>query len=908
MNRLYLHTTLAIILTAVLTGCNESGKPKTLGEKEIYFDDKLASVSPDGDSACWIGSETGDIWYISDNERRTYNIGTDRIYKVVPDRAAKKRPEFWLGIRNSGLQKWAVEDGRPVMLACYHIANKYDKYSVYDILTDRDMIYAATSQGLYGMKRDASDLRLLYPEPSSETARKGKPMMVSNLCLYGNWLLAGSQDGLIRLNTATQAVSVVHSGTPVHSVDTCDGRIYALTDSHLFIDSAGTAPLQEIPLTFTARYHRKINGTHYFIKSNHIVLSDNLRDFISVPLRHKVPQFSSNILCTGRRDGFTLLVTENALWHIPQHIGVFNVNGEITASCSDGDCMYFLNSANELFCLHDGDATADKIYDIPDGETVSEIMAADGRLYCISNGNRLLGLDVHDSYLQNGLLSKTETIYQSPTKITSACICHTEDGHRMYLGIQDELIAIAEDGRTDTVKTLSGKYITSFHTPAAGGPVYLATLDGGVFCGSKTEFNQMDNTAGIPFIRDIAITGEHIPMLILLTNHNLILSESQDTIDAKGFNKILYVNDSLFYALPETGLREYTVSDGHAELQGEYYGDIHFNPQASFVHGDRIYLGSDIGVLTIAAGNISNARWVEFRPDAPNIRLMGITAGFIILLIVVTAIAVKKRNDSRRRMIRVHINDLENRLNGLTAMAIVTGSEEDARLVEELRSETAALDTKGRNAATLISGLSKRIMLKNRDMALALSKHLYRQTEAIEEYDCHDRDTLLKDSHAALTAGNTERIMEQASRNAVWLKRMKEVTAVIRGCRRDMAGTLEIDGVNDGLAAETERLADALRHCTLNSIGTELQQLEKRYRFVFTDEAKKLIDTFIRTRSDLITDMPAELYDDAAAALVAKLHDLRSTIAHRPCPEILRELYTVDRQVRLALEHRTDGK
>lgn len=201
MNRLYLHTTLAIILTAVLTGCNESGKPKTLGEKEIYFDDKLASVSPDGDSACWIGSETGDIWYISDNERRTYNIGTDRIYKVVPDRAAKKRPEFWLGIRNSGLQKWAVEDGRPVMLACYHIANKYDKYSVYDILTDRDMIYAATSQGLYGMKRDASDLRLLYPEPSSETARKGKPMMVSNLCLYGNWLLAGSQDGLIRLNT-----------------------------------------------------------------------------------------------------------------------------------------------------------------------------------------------------------------------------------------------------------------------------------------------------------------------------------------------------------------------------------------------------------------------------------------------------------------------------------------------------------------------------------------------------------------------------------------------------------------------------------------------------------------------------------------------------------------------------------
>ncbi len=894
MDRLCFHTTLALLLAIILAGCEESGKPKTLGEKEIYFDDKLASVSPDGDSACWIGSETGDIWYFSENERRTYNIGTDRIYKVVPDRTQENHSEFWLGIRNSGLQKWTVKDGNPVMLACYHIANKNDKYSVYDILTDGDMVYAATSQGLYSMKRDDAEPALIYPEPSSETARKGKPMMVSSLCLNGNELLACSQDGLIKFNTSTHSVTVLHAGMPIHSVDTCDGHIYSLTEGRLFIDSTNTSALQEVPITFSTRYHRKINGTHYFIRSNHIVLSENLREFISVPLRHKVPQFSSSILCTGRRDGFTLLVTENALWHIPQHIGVFNVNGEIVASCSDGDCMYFLNSANELFCMNNGDTTADKIYDLPEGETVSDIMAADGRLYCISNGNCLLGLDVHDSYLQNGLLSKAETVYQSSTKITSACICNTDDGHRVYLGIQDELIVIADDGRTDTVTALSGKYITSFHTSDVGDPVYLSTLNNGVFCGSEKEFSQMDNTSDVPFIRDIAVTGEHIPMLMMLTNHSLILSESQDTIDAKGFNKLLYVNDSLFYALPETGVREYTVSNGHVELQGEYYGDIHFNPQASFVNGDHIYLGSDIGVLTITAGNISNARWVEFRSDAPNIRMMGVIIGFGFLLLVVTAVAVKKRNDSRRRMLRIHIDDLYNRLEGLTAMAAVTGNEEDARLVEELRRETVSLNTKKHNAATNISDLSKRIMRKNRDMGLAISKHLHHQTEAIKNYDSYDRAILLDECHKAMASGDTEFIMEQLGRNAAWLKRMEEVTVIIRDCRNDMAGTQEIDGVNDGLAAETERLADALLHQPLDSLDTELRQLEERYRSVFTDEALKRIDTFIEMRTNLITDVPAELYDDISAALVAQIHDLRSTIKHRKRPDFLRDLYNIN--------------
>ena len=79
MTKHSLQSLLLLLVSAVMAGCSENSKVKTLGEREIYFDEKLASVSPDGDSACWIGSETGDIWYISDHQRRTYNIGTDHI-------------------------------------------------------------------------------------------------------------------------------------------------------------------------------------------------------------------------------------------------------------------------------------------------------------------------------------------------------------------------------------------------------------------------------------------------------------------------------------------------------------------------------------------------------------------------------------------------------------------------------------------------------------------------------------------------------------------------------------------------------------------------------------------------------------------------------------------------------------
>ena len=115
------------------------------------------------------------------------------------------------------------------------------------------------------------------------------------------------------------------------------------------------------------------------------MLSDDLESFLSVPLRRKVPQFCTNVVATDKVNGYTVLITENALWNIPLHLGIFNAKGEIVASCSDGDDIYYVNADNELYHQHTGSPEAFKIAEIPDDEVVSGMMADDKFLYYISN-------------------------------------------------------------------------------------------------------------------------------------------------------------------------------------------------------------------------------------------------------------------------------------------------------------------------------------------------------------------------------------------------------------------------------------------------------------------------------------------------------------------------------------------
>lgn len=99
-----------LICVFVTASCEKVEKINTLGETEYCFDERLSSLSSGADSIVWVGGETGALWRLRGDERRVYDIGEDRIYKVVSEKNDSRKEICWIGVRNSGLQKWEMDE------------------------------------------------------------------------------------------------------------------------------------------------------------------------------------------------------------------------------------------------------------------------------------------------------------------------------------------------------------------------------------------------------------------------------------------------------------------------------------------------------------------------------------------------------------------------------------------------------------------------------------------------------------------------------------------------------------------------------------------------------------------------------------------------------------------------------
>ena len=101
-------------------------------------------------------------------------------------------------------------------------------------------------------------------------------------------------------------------------------------------------------------------------------------------------------------------------------------------------------------------------------------------------------------------MTTSKVIYDAPTKITASYAKETENGYTIYVGIHDELVCIDNDNRINTVRCMSGKYITAFYSAPGSNTIYISTLNKGVFCGCDNNFKLISNTQDNHFIRDIA--------------------------------------------------------------------------------------------------------------------------------------------------------------------------------------------------------------------------------------------------------------------------------------------------------------------------------------------------------------------------------------------------------------------
>ena len=184
----------------------------------------------------------------------------------------------------------------------------------------------------------------------------------------------------------------------------------------------------------------KAGSTYYFITSSRILLSDNLERFVSIPLRNNVPDNPHRIAIADDGNGFSILLTKNALWCIPHHLGIFNANPPVVAACRMGNDLIYVNNQHELFRQKADELIAKKVYDFEDDELPKEMFADGEDIYYYTANNQVYRLSIGEQYLINQLFKRPQLLTQPRTRITSMALL--PHANKLLLGVQDYLLSV----------------------------------------------------------------------------------------------------------------------------------------------------------------------------------------------------------------------------------------------------------------------------------------------------------------------------------------------------------------------------------------------------------------------------------------------------------------------------------
>lgn len=636
MKKFMVRLCIALALVFVTSGCRKEGNsmPLSLNEKEYYSDSQLSTISPDGDSACFIGNEKGDIYRYDKSSGRIYDTlrtGTDRIYNVVT-RKKDNAVSYFVGVRNSGLMMFRC-DNKMLVHEKTFLINGNNFYSPYNTIVCGDKIYVATSHGLFckDLTEDSgNELERLYPTFKEE---KMRPFLVTSLVKTGRYLYSASEAGLVKCDITTNKIEVLHDGERIKSVRLVNGNIHSLSVRRLYIDSCNGNRHESYDLNINADIYYHAGDTHYFICSDRVVVArDGKLDkgdcYKTIMLRRNVRPDCRNVIIADSITGHSLLITEHALFRIPFHLDVFNTDGKTTAACSDGNSVFFVTN-NSLFRMRDKGNEAERVADLPEADRVTSAMFHNNVLYYINFNTELKRKPIDRSFIYNRLSGNPDVIYRSSRGITTAGI--GSDGS-IYIGIRDSLLLLnGKEARL--VKNSDNPFVNRIAINRKDNKTYAALLNGGVLCLSGKEASVEDNSARHHFIKDIAFASFSSKPCIL-TNHFLFSPDGKDSVATDGFTRLLTADGKTFYALMENGIRRYIIDRNGIRHIGDTLCDIRFSPSISFVHGDNIYFGAtSLGIVELKPDGTS--QWVRFNHDAYTLDYK--TMIFFFLLICLSA-------------------------------------------------------------------------------------------------------------------------------------------------------------------------------------------------------------------------------------------------------------------------------
>ena len=604
------------LLLVTIVACHRQD-PSALNANELFFDETLASISPDATlpDLFYIGTEDGVVYaYDADQgTTRRWLTAFDRIYKVLRDQPADSAAQphdgttFWVGTRNMGVVRCQLQGDSLVLLRQYALprSGRGTHYSVYDLHQDPSGLYVATSNGLFLLSPNDTmqALHASWEIQSGEGAFR--PLVVSDIRpLHNGNLVCASASGVLSIDTRRRqshlllranCTSLSLSGDTLLAL--CGDSIKALLpEGRLVGKSRLSHPAYTCFHEPSSRMNYLLDGTSVQFFSN-----DEIADRLT-PRRAPLPRpgrtFCHNVIATDPARGQTLLVTEHALLRVGHHQDLFSDIGNVSYACHDGPFIYYLVGSH-LFRQRIGDQTAIQVKDLSRGSSDVRFMTiADGTLYYADSGHRVFTAPIYSSYLLNSLLSWDRKVSPQPGQDLTA-IGH--DGSGVYVGIRDGLQQLGREKgqlqlQSASASTIADPFITAFSAPTSSGRLFLATLNDGLFVGRQGSFRHLAASRGLSFVRDIAVlpTASGADSLFVLTNHRLLCgTEKQlrvcDTLTA--MRRLAVADASHAYGFPDYGL----ISLADHE---RYFSDIRFNPKACIAVEGRVYAGSSCGVYT----------------------------------------------------------------------------------------------------------------------------------------------------------------------------------------------------------------------------------------------------------------------------------------------------------------------
>lgn len=889
----------------VLVACMACNKKTTntidVTSPKIYtYCHKLSSVSADKDGY-WIGDENGDICLVNGMQRQLYRTGLDKIYDVMRD--AHDSSMLWIASRNSGLQKWKLQDDTLSLRHTYNIQDKGAHYSPYNIKMVHGHMLVATSQGLFEVPQ-ADTCQMLHPlYPLHQNSyRHASP--ITNLAVQDDrYAYAKVKGGLLLYDVIKQKSETLHPELDFRNIYATKDTLYLIADNKLVLLDKKGVKQKEYSTNFKITNYCRHGNTSIFLSPSEAYLTNDMVNFKKIDLWDETIAQAYNTILPDDELGYFVIIAGANERRLPHHFDAMGNGSNLQFIAYSGKYIYMTNKSGKIYATGKGGKDATEVYQLRNEEFPVALSAIGNSLFFVSVTNQLYRLKLHDSFWINQLLSTPQPLFEIGTHVTAMTALPSQN--KVLIGIQDELLSLnAITNHVDTIKSMHGKYITSFYTVPGTTDTYISTLNDGVFYYSAGEPHKIDNIKDMSFINNVAVTKGYNPSMFLLDNHNVMVLGG-NSVTAQGHKKMFLVNDSKLYTIAEQGIISYRINKQHLQRQKLMYSDIRFEPTACIRVDNKLYLGSNLGVVVVQPDKESSTYWINFKDHQVGIwTIFAVLIGLGIVF-VFYYMARRSRQLRESNQLRLQMEDLKKRFKGLNMM-VSELNDTEAKRVYEFKRELQQVDinaTNWKKEYQHLAQLSAELARLNQDVVLQIIKAQEKQLESIKNLNCIEGTPIIERTEKVLGTGEVERIIAQYGVNKNWLNRIIDFQTKMQLLETKFKEALVLNGVNNELIAHITTWKEKLHHKTADELELDSKEVTRLYDEFYSEKTLALIVDYFDKRKRFLQKQ--KTYAHMASILLIKLDELSKKAAEMDRASLLCQLNPLElRMQQISALHR----